>query len=161
MNIYALTNGGQVNSEGDEWPEDERFNGDNDLIDWTIENLNITNVSFDEKSTSMVLVEPTQKVKTYINNLNFRVVFKSKFRINPEVIDYQEESIVEVNVANISVSILKKFKVVEIKDKGKEDTTTDTEYLNKLMLDIDSIQVSAKGQKDMNLTYNGQGIFVY
>ncbi len=72
------------------------------LMNWTIAGLNLTNMTFDHSTSNFMLIEPSQRIKLYFNNVSFALNFTSLFQFNPGFLNYQERREVEVSFNQIS-----------------------------------------------------------
>ena len=92
-------------------PKSEK--GTSDLMIWSISGLNITNISFDMSSSNFMLIEPTQMIKLYFNNVRFHLNFTSNFSfVNKELLNYTEVTNVQVKIESINaLTLLLKLEV--------------------------------------------------
>ena len=61
------------------------------LMNWTIAGLNLTNMTFDQSTSNFMLIEPSQRIKLYFNNVSFALNFTSLFNFNPGFLNYEEK----------------------------------------------------------------------
>ena len=76
-----------------------------DALRWDIEGLNMREITFDQSSTNIVLIEPSQKIKVFVSNLCFRLDFVSHFSMNPEFLPYEEWRNASLQVRNMSLTL--------------------------------------------------------
>jgi len=96
------------------FPQLINFNLDNTstgVLRWDIEQLNMRGVTFDQSSTNVVLIEPSQKIKVFISNLCFRLDFISHFSMNPDFLPYDERRNASLNVKNMSLTFIFKLQI--------------------------------------------------
>ena len=121
----------------------------NEILTWTITGLNITNVTFDEVSSHFMLIEPTQRVKLFFNNVRFHVNFTSNFSfVDGSILNYTEVTDVQVRFDNINSITM--FLFFEVNPGTKKLNAT----LEKVMMVADHNRMQFE-------IINGDGMFIH
>eukprot|EP00347_Sterkiella_histriomuscorum_P006417 403352851 len=115
------------------------------LFEWNIEHINFRNITFDKESTTLILIEPSQKLKMHISNLCYRIDFQSFFMTNEDLFEYVERRNASIQYNNISVTVVSKLSL-----------WNDTKALKVI---IDQIVVNGKGD-NIILTPEAPGFFI-
>ncbi len=84
-------------------------------MSWNIFGLNLTNMTFDQSTSNFMLIEPSQRIKLYFNNVSFAMNFSSEFNFNSGFLDYKERRTAVLKVNRLSsVTLFLKLEVNKV-----------------------------------------------
>ena len=81
------------------------------LVNWTLTGFNVTDVSYDSDTSHFLLIESSQRIKLFLNNVKMSFNFISSFNLDDSILDYREMSNVTISTHITSLAVLFQLKV--------------------------------------------------
>ena len=79
------------------------------VFDFSVENLYFSEFTFDETQSSITLLEPSQKIKLYFNNIKIKMDFVCSFNTTDNMIGLKEKKSASLTFDSVSLTMVVKL----------------------------------------------------